>query len=215
MGFSVSVPSSQNALSQINLNTDGLEALLSLIQTQTDQLEIPIANMDLNLNSIEGLTQSLQTLQTEIRNQLQIAGSSGNITISQLSESILGNLNLALAELLNIKTQIADNGNLLFRLAGESTVIATLSDPVFFFIDNQIRPLASHVANSVMLTAVKLDGTNNVGNIKYGFNATDLRLTLAPGATIALDAPQGKKLDTAGIWVQGTVNDGIVISLMN
>jgi hypothetical protein len=215
MGFSITTPGASAQLSQLNVNTDGLEALLTLIQTQTDQLEIPIANMDLNLTSIEALTQSLETLQTEIRNQLEIAGSGGNVSVTVLINDILGDVAAALLQLTNIGNNTDQIEALLLRLSGESTVIAVLSDPTFFFIDNQIRPLSSHVANSVMLTAVKSDGTNNVGNIKYGYNATDLRLTLTPGSTVALDAPQGKKLDTAGIWVQGTVNDGIVISLMN
>lgn len=215
MGFSVSTPSSQSALSQINLNTDGLEALLTLIQTQTDQLEVPIANMDLNLDSIEALTQSLQVLQTTIRNAVQTTNSSGTVTVNQNAAALLVSLNSALTLLTSIGNNTDQIEALLTRLSGESTVITVLSDPAFFFVDNQIRPLSSHIANSVMLTAVKLDGTNNVGNIKYGYNNTDLRLTLTPGSTVALDAPQGKKIDTAGIWIQGTVNDGIVISLMN
>jgi hypothetical protein len=215
MGFSITTPGASAQLSQLNVNTDGLEALLTLIQTQTDELEVPIANMDLNLTSIETLTQSLEALQTEIRNQLQIAGSSGNITVSQLSESILGNLNLALDELLNIKTQIADNGQLLFRLAGESTVVAALSDPHFPLTNTAITQLPTYIANAAILVGIKADGTVNSADIRYGYNSTNLRFTLSPGGSASIDAPQGKKIDTAGVWVQGATGDGIVIGLMN
>lgn len=215
MGFSVTAPASNAQLTQLNTNTDGLEALLALIQGQTDQLEVPIANMNLNLTSIEALTQSLETLQTEVRDQLQIAGSSGNFTVSELAQSILNNVVLALDELLNIKTQIADNGLLLFRLAGESTVIAALSDPHFSLINAAINQLPTYIANAAILVGVKADGTANSADIRYGYNATDLRFTLSPGTSASIDAPQGKKIDTAGVWVQGVATDGILIGLMN
>jgi hypothetical protein len=215
MGFSVSTPSSATALNQINLNTDGLEALLGLIQLQTDQLEVPIANMALNLTSIEALTLSLQALQTVIRDAVQTTNSSGTVTVNENAAALLVSLNSALTLLTSIGNNTDQIEALLTRLAGESTVITALSDPHYLLPDALIHPLPTHIANAVFLVGIKADGTDNAGPIKYGYNSTDLRLTLYPGGSTALDAPQGKKIDTAGIWLKGVAGDGVVIALMN
>lgn len=216
MGFSITTPGANAQLNQLNLNTDGLEALLSLIQVQTDQLELPIGSMALNLTSIDALTQSLQTLQTQIRDQLQIAlQSGGNLTISELANEILNNISGASLLLNDIRNSTDQVEALLARLAGDSTVIAVLSDPHFALPNAAINPLPTHIANAVILVGVKADGTANSADIRYGYNPTDLRFTLSPGGNASIDAPAGKKIDTASVFVQGTVSDGVTIGLLN
>jgi hypothetical protein len=215
MGFSISAPSSVGQLSQINTNTDQLESLLGTIQTQTNELEVPIANMDLNLTSIEALTNSLQALQTEIRDAVQTVDSTGVVTINENAVLLLDALNGALLLLSNIETNTDQAEALLTRLAGDSTVVADLSDPHFELTTVGITQLPSNLVNAAMLYGVKANGAVNDSPIAYGYNNTNLRFSLAPGGTVGIEAPQGKKVDTAEIWVQGSVGDGIAIALMN
>lgn len=53
-------------------------------------------------------------------------------------------------------------------------------------------------------------GTNNVGNVLIGWNATELPETLTPGGklTIQLPANTGQD-DLNNIWLQGTDGDGV------
>lgn len=114
-----------------------------------------------------------------------------------------------------IKTQTDNLETPLARIAGDSTIIATLSDPHVAFADTDIDALPTHVANAVLLAGVKADGSPNSAPVQYGFNATNLRFSIAPGGSVGIDAPLGKKIDTANIWVRGAIGDGICVGLMD
>lgn len=73
--------------------------------------------------------------------------------------------------------------------------------------------IGTGLVESIVIKVLKGRTTANTGNVFIGFSATnDTQLyTLAPGEELALAAPDGKKLDLSGIYIDVATNgDGVI-----
>lgn len=131
-------------------------------------------------------------------------------------DTVLGVLRVNIRKL----TAVDDTVNAILG-ASASTTAATLAQINKTVAATGTPEAISGSANkveSVLIKALKGRATANTGVVYIGFSATnDAQLhALAPGEEMTLTAPDGKKIDTAAIYIDVATNgDGVICTTVN